>query len=60
MAYAALGPTSGISLGFHSSSPFAYTVSRAKTIYHAIAGSGAKISANFMDAGLFFHIAFPI
>jgi hypothetical protein len=37
-----------------------YTVSRAKTIYHAIAGSGAKISVNFMDAGLFFHVVFPI
>ncbi len=38
----------------------AYTVSRAKTIYHAIAGSGAKISVNFMDVGLFFHIVFPL
>ncbi len=37
-----------------------YTVSRAKTIYHAIAGSGAKISVNFMDVGLFFHIVFPL
>ncbi len=37
-----------------------HTVSRAKTIYHAIAGSGAKISVNFMDVGLFFHIVFPL
>jgi hypothetical protein len=37
-----------------------YTVSRAKAIYHAIAGSGAKKSVNFVDVGLYFHVVFPI
>jgi hypothetical protein len=28
-----------------------YTVSRAEAIYHAIAGSGAEKSVNFLDVG---------
>jgi hypothetical protein len=38
---------------------YIYTVSRSEAICHAIAGSGAK-KVNFVDAGLFFPIVFPI